>query len=158
MHSRHRPAAEWREDAAGERGVPRKRWVCFPDCADKPRGALAKARHPWAEMRKTAGLQGWSVNLLGKAQAMLQPVHGLRAGIKKRGHALLSLRDEPGKAAAQRGCFFCGASLIKRLHHTRACCTPVVARRARAAGPTGSSGCQGSQAVRGEWWATTSSM
>ncbi len=34
-------AAGWREDAAGERGVLRKYWVCFPDVFVETQGRLA---------------------------------------------------------------------------------------------------------------------
>ncbi len=35
-----------------------------PDWLPKPREALAKARHPWAERRKAVGLQDKDVSLL----------------------------------------------------------------------------------------------
>ena len=54
---RHRCAAGHVADAAGVwRGVA-ERWVGFPDCGALPREALAKARHPWAIIRKAVGLQ-----------------------------------------------------------------------------------------------------
>jgi hypothetical protein len=54
-------------DAAGERGLWRRCWVCFTDGTGAfTREALAKARHPFAMMRKAVGLQDKEVSLLRK--------------------------------------------------------------------------------------------
>ncbi len=45
-------------DAAGECWVRRGAGFAFRSCAMIPREALAKARHPWAKLRKAVGLQG----------------------------------------------------------------------------------------------------
>ena len=50
-------------DAAGTRRCVEGHWVCSPDWLPEPRGALAKARHPWAEIRKAVGLQDKAVYL-----------------------------------------------------------------------------------------------
>ena len=78
--------------------------VCFPDWLLEPRGALAKARHPWAELRKAVGLQDMHVSLLCKSQEVFQipakagtailALAGFRAGVMG-GFRNGLLRSEP---------------------------------------------------------------
>ena len=65
----HRQQRWHDENAAGERGARRMRRVCFPEGGGMfTREALAKARHPFAMIRKTFGLQDMDVRLLSKSQ------------------------------------------------------------------------------------------
>ncbi len=63
-------------DAAGARRGVAERWVCCPDWLPEPRGALAKARHPWAELRKAFGLQDKEVSLLDQLSKILSHCPG----------------------------------------------------------------------------------
>ena len=74
-----RDDAEWRRDAAGGRGVWRRLWVCCPDCAAIPRGALAKARHPWAEIRNPFGVVVKRGVCVGKRKDLFSTDRGIIA-------------------------------------------------------------------------------